>query len=89
MAFALSELYKTRTPENVLTLKAYEQLGGVAGVLGKRADETYAALFLLLKLLLERCSRSWWKWIRNAVCRLANVRRCSILITMRRCPGLD
>jgi hypothetical protein len=44
MAFALAELYQARTPEGALTLKAYKQLGGVTGVLGKRADATYAAL---------------------------------------------
>jgi len=44
MAFALSELYQARTPEDMLTLEAYEELGGVTGVLGRRADETYGKL---------------------------------------------
>jgi hypothetical protein len=44
MAFALSELYQARTPEGALTLEAYERLGGVTVVLGRRADTTYAAL---------------------------------------------
>ncbi|ETW99001.1 MAG: hypothetical protein ETSY1_16630 [Candidatus Entotheonella factor] len=44
MAFALAELYEALTPEGVLTLDAYERFGGVSGVLGKRADETYDAL---------------------------------------------
>jgi hypothetical protein len=40
MAFALSELYNARIPYGPLTLSAYEQLGGVHGVLGKRAAAT-------------------------------------------------
>ncbi len=44
MAFALSEWYEARTPEGVLTAQAYERLGGVTGVLGKRADATYEGL---------------------------------------------
>ncbi len=44
MAFALAELYEARTPEGALTLEAYERLGGVTGVLGRRADETYDGL---------------------------------------------
>ncbi len=44
MAFALSQLYEARTQEDALTLDAYEQIGGVNGVLGKRAHETYEQL---------------------------------------------
>ncbi|HEY7708789.1 MAG TPA: hypothetical protein VIG57_02030 [Candidatus Entotheonella sp.] len=40
IAFALSELYNARIPHGPLTLAAYEQLGGVHGVLGKRAAAT-------------------------------------------------
>ncbi|ETX08084.1 nSTAND1 domain-containing NTPase [Candidatus Entotheonella palauensis] len=44
MAFALSELYKKRTPQGELTLNAYQELGGVNEVLGKRAQDTYDGL---------------------------------------------
>jgi formylglycine-generating enzyme required for sulfatase activity len=44
MAFALSELYEARQPDGMLRLDAYERFGGVKGVLGRRADATYAQL---------------------------------------------
>jgi tetratricopeptide (TPR) repeat protein len=39
LEFLLEELYKRRSHDNVLTFRAYEQLGGVAGALAQRAEE--------------------------------------------------
>jgi WD40 repeat protein/energy-coupling factor transporter ATP-binding protein EcfA2 len=38
---ALMQLYENRNAENVATLQAYQQLGGVHGALAKRADKVY------------------------------------------------
>jgi len=39
LEFLLDELYKRRSHDNVLTFRAYEELGGVAGALARRAEE--------------------------------------------------
>ena len=39
LEFLLEELYKRRSHDNVLTFRAYEELGGVAGALAQRAEE--------------------------------------------------
>jgi Sulfatase-modifying factor enzyme 1/AAA ATPase domain len=41
MAFALSGLWKSRTPDGRLTRDAYESFGGVPGAIGKRVEETF------------------------------------------------
>lgn len=43
LEFTLEELYQRRG-ENVLTWAAYEELGGLAGAIARRAQETYDAL---------------------------------------------
>lgn len=43
LEFTLEELYQRRA-ENVLTWAAYEELGGLAGAIARRAQETYDAL---------------------------------------------
>ena len=43
LEFTLEELYQRRA-ENVLTWTAYEELGGLAGAIARRAQETYDAL---------------------------------------------
>jgi len=44
LEFTLAELYQARGPGGVLTWDAYDQLGGVAGALGKRAEDTFDSL---------------------------------------------
>ena len=45
LEFALEELYRQRDPETgMLRLESYHQLGGVEGALGRRADESFAAV---------------------------------------------
>ncbi len=39
LEFLLEELYKRRSHDNVLTFRAYEELGGVEGALTRRAEE--------------------------------------------------
>ncbi|MDF1873194.1 MAG: hypothetical protein P1U55_11145 [Vannielia sp.] len=41
LEFTLEELYHRRSPEGVLTWESYESLGGLAGALGRRAEETF------------------------------------------------
>jgi tetratricopeptide (TPR) repeat protein len=41
LQFLLEELYNRRSPDNVLTFRAYEELGGVAGALARRAEEVF------------------------------------------------
>lgn len=43
LEFTLEELYQRRS-ENLLTWAAYEELGGLAGAIARRAQETYDAL---------------------------------------------
>lgn len=44
LEFLLEELYKRRSADNVLTFRAYDELGGVAGALAQRAEEVLAAV---------------------------------------------
>ncbi len=44
LEYLLNELYERRTPEGILTWQVYEDLGGVEGALGKRAEETFQGL---------------------------------------------
>jgi tetratricopeptide (TPR) repeat protein len=44
LEFLLEELYKRRSSDNVLTFRAYEELGGVAGALARRAEEVLEAV---------------------------------------------
>ncbi len=44
LAFALAELYKAKTDGGRLTQAAYDSFEGVYGAIGKRAEDTFAAL---------------------------------------------
>jgi formylglycine-generating enzyme required for sulfatase activity len=44
MAFALHELYQTRSNEGCLTSHSYMKFGGVQGAIGKRADDVFDTL---------------------------------------------
>ncbi|MGB1287796.1 MAG: hypothetical protein ACPG7F_14750, partial [Aggregatilineales bacterium] len=44
MAYALDELYHTRTDDGQLTMEAYKKLGGVQGAIGRRSEETFDRL---------------------------------------------
>ena len=44
LQFTLDELFNKRTDENVLTFKAYEDLGGIEGALAKRAEDAFTEL---------------------------------------------
>jgi hypothetical protein len=44
LEFTLDELFKRRTPDGVLTLEAYRELGGLEGALARRAEETFNSL---------------------------------------------
>lgn len=44
LEFTLEELYRARSPSGVLTWEAYEALGGLAGALGRRAEDAYLDL---------------------------------------------
>lgn len=44
LQFTLEELYRRRTPDGVLTLDVYRELGGVEGALANRAEEVFAGL---------------------------------------------
>ncbi|MGI9025743.1 MAG: tetratricopeptide repeat protein [Burkholderiaceae bacterium] len=44
LQFLLEELYKRRNNEDVLTFRAYEQLGGVEGALAQRAEAVLASV---------------------------------------------
>jgi hypothetical protein len=52
LEFTLDELYKRRTPDGLLTLEAYRELGGVEGALAHRAEEVFAALPLQVQTFL-------------------------------------
>ena len=43
LSFTLDELYRRRSEDGVLTLKAYDELGGMEGALARRAEEVFAA----------------------------------------------
>jgi tetratricopeptide (TPR) repeat protein len=44
LEFLLEELYKKRSSEDVLTFRAYEELGGVEGALAQRAEQVVTSL---------------------------------------------
>ena len=44
LEFLLEELYKGRNSEDVLTFRAYEELGGVEGALARRAEQVIASV---------------------------------------------
>lgn len=44
LAFALGELYEMRTADGLLTRRAYERIGGVAGAVGTLADRAFDPL---------------------------------------------
>ena len=44
LEFLLEELYKLRSSEDVLTFRAYEELGGVEGALAQRAEQVIAGV---------------------------------------------
>jgi WD40 repeat protein len=44
LSFALDELFKRRNAEGVLTIAAYEALGGLEGALARRAEEVFQSL---------------------------------------------
>jgi formylglycine-generating enzyme required for sulfatase activity len=44
MAYLLDELYRRRTADGRLTRQAYDGLGGVAGAIGKRAEQIFETL---------------------------------------------
>ena len=44
LEFTLEALYQARSPQGVLTWAAYDALGGVAGALGKRAEDMFLDL---------------------------------------------
>ena len=44
MAFALEQLYLACAPATIMTLKTYQDLGGVSRAIGRHAEETYNTL---------------------------------------------
>lgn len=44
LQYTLQELYRLRTAEGELSFEAFHQLGGLEGVIGKRAEQTIAGL---------------------------------------------
>ena len=55
LQYALTELFDTRQ-DNVMTLAAYQSLGGVSGALAQRAEELFAGFDELGRKQLARCS---------------------------------
>jgi hypothetical protein len=41
LSFLLDQLWRRRTPEGMLTFAAYEELGGLEGAIGRRAEEVF------------------------------------------------
>lgn len=44
LEFTLEQLYRLKTPEGLLTLAAFDELGGVEGSLARRAEEVFTSL---------------------------------------------
>ena len=44
LSYTLEQLYEKRTADGTLTFAAYQELGGLEGAIGRRAEETYPAL---------------------------------------------
>lgn len=57
LSFTLDELYKRRSPENVLRLSVYHQLGRLEGALAHRAGEVFAGLPEEVRQALPRVFR--------------------------------
>lgn len=57
MAYLLDELYRRRTGDRYLTMQAYRELGGVAGVIGERAEEVFRNLSPLAQEVLPNVFR--------------------------------
>ncbi|MCC5857599.1 MAG: hypothetical protein JJT90_05560 [Ectothiorhodospiraceae bacterium] len=59
LGFTLDELYKRRDPERqLLTLEAYDQLGGLAGAIERRAEDAYSNLPEKARATLPRVLRA-------------------------------
>ncbi|MEM7068366.1 MAG: hypothetical protein AAF478_05725 [Pseudomonadota bacterium] len=58
LEFTLEELYKRRTPDNVLTLSSYKELGEASGAIGRRAEEIFNSLSADAKKAFARIFRS-------------------------------
>ncbi|MBU2981442.1 hypothetical protein KO498_06400 [Lentibacter algarum] len=57
LEFTLEELYRARSPAGVLTWEAYEALGGLAGALGRRAEEAFNKLPAAAQATLPQAMR--------------------------------
>ncbi len=44
LSYTLEQLYERRTPEGVMTLSAYRDLGGLEGAIGSRAESVFTSL---------------------------------------------
>jgi WD40 repeat protein/tetratricopeptide (TPR) repeat protein len=44
LSYTLEQLYEKRTADGVMTLAAYQELGGLEGAIGRRAEQTYLSL---------------------------------------------
>ncbi|WAC19177.1 hypothetical protein OVA24_18275 [Luteolibacter sp. SL250] len=44
LSYTLEQLYERRTPEGLLSLAAYHDLGGLEGAIGRRAESVFTAL---------------------------------------------
>lgn len=44
LSYTLEQLYERRTPEGLLTLAAYHDLGGLEGAIGRRAESVFSGL---------------------------------------------
>ena len=44
LQYTLRELYEQRSPEGLLTFAAYEEMGGVEGAIGRRAEAVFTSL---------------------------------------------
>jgi len=58
LEFTLAELYKLRKDERWLTFRAYDQLGGMEGALGRRAEEEFAKLTTAAQAALPAVCRA-------------------------------
>lgn len=44
LSYTLEQLYEKRTPDGLMTIAAYQELGGLDGAIGGRAEQTYRSL---------------------------------------------
>lgn len=54
MAYLLDELYHRRSADGTLTVRAYEELGGVQGAIGRRAEAIFNGLDAAAQAMLPR-----------------------------------